>query len=73
MEKQIDVNVLKQEWFSPQPRLIICGGGHVAKEVEEIASHLDFTTRIIDSREDLMIPERFPHSEEVLGADLPEG
>ncbi len=61
-----DVSVIRQEWFCPQPWLIICGGGHVAKEVAAMAAHLDFHTRIIDDRADLMIPERFPTADEVV-------
>lgn len=66
LQQEADVSVIKQEWFCPQPRLIICGGGHVAKEVAAMAAHLDFQTRVIDDREDLMTAERFPTTEEVI-------
>lgn len=61
-----DASAIKQEWFCPQPRLIICGGGHVAKEVAVMAAHLDFHTRVIDDRDDLMTAERFPTADEVI-------
>ena len=66
LQQEKDVSVMKREWFCPQSRLIICGGGHVAKEVAAMASHLDFPVRIIDEREDLMTQERFSYSEEVI-------
>lgn len=66
LQQEQDVTAIRAEWFAPQPRLIICGGGHVAKEVAAMAAHLDFHTRIIDDRADLMIPERFPTTEEVI-------
>lgn len=61
-----DLSQIRAEWFCPQPKLIICGGGHVSKEVAAMAAHLDFHTRVIDDREDLMTAERFPTAEEVI-------
>lgn len=61
-----DPGVICKEWFCPQPRLIICGGGHVAREVAAMAAHLDFHTRIIDDRPEIMTPDRFPTAEEVI-------
>ena len=66
LQQETDVSLIRQEWFCPQPRLIICGGGHVAKEVAAMAANLDFRTRVIDDREDLMTAERFPTTEEVI-------
>ena len=64
LRQEQDVTAIRAEWFAPQPWLIICGGGHVAKEVAAMAAHLDFHTRIFDNREDLMTPERFPTTPE---------
>ncbi len=61
-----DVAQIKAEWFLPQPKLIVCGGGHVGREVAEIAAHLDFSTRIIDDRAELMTKDRFPNTEDVV-------
>ncbi|MBR5517366.1 MAG: putative selenium-dependent hydroxylase accessory protein YqeC [Firmicutes bacterium] len=54
-----DVSFVKKEWFCPQPKLIICGGGHVAKEVAEFAAQLDFYVKVIDDRAELVTEERF--------------
>lgn len=59
-----DVLVLEPAWFTPQPALIICGAGHVGREVAALASHLDFTIRVVDERADLLTPERFPTAQE---------
>lgn len=66
LEKEQDVSVVSKEWFCPQPKLFICGGGHVAKEVAALAAHLDFPVTVIDDREDLANPERFPTAEKVI-------
>lgn len=61
-----DVSMIREEWFMPQPRLFICGGGHVAKEVAALASHLDFAVTVVDDRPDLANRERFPTAEKVI-------
>lgn len=61
-----DVSLIREEWFCPQPKLIICGGGHVAREVALFASHLDFYTKVIDDRADLVTRERFSTANEVI-------
>ena len=61
-----DPSVIRTEWFCPQPQLVICGGGHVAREVAAMAAHLDFPTRIVDDRPEIMTPERFPATAEVI-------
>ena len=37
MTSGMDAGLLRQEWFQPQPRLIVCGAGHVGREVAELA------------------------------------
>ena len=59
-----EVTLLKEEWFFPQPKLIICGGGHVGREVAELASKLDFYVKVIDDRKELVTEERFPTADE---------
>ena len=66
LQQEENVDLIREEWFCPQPRLIICGGGHVAKEIAAIAAHLDFRIRVIDDREDLMTRDRFPAADEVI-------
>lgn len=61
-----DVSMLREEWFRPQPRLFICGAGHVAKEVAALAAHLDFAVTVLDDRADLANRERFPTAERVI-------
>lgn len=63
MQNGQDVSVLRREWFIPQPRLIICGGGHVARETAAMAALLDLRVRVIDDRADLADPARFPAAE----------
>ena len=61
-----DPGVIRKAWFSPQPSLIICGGGHVAKEVAAIAERLDFRIRIIDDRPEIMTADHFHAAAEVI-------
>ena len=58
--------VIQKDWFCPQPRLIICGGGHVAKEVAAIAERLDFRIRIIDDRPEIVTADYFPVTADVI-------
>lgn len=61
-----DASFIREEWFRPQPKLFICGGGHVAKEVAAMAAHLDFSVTVLDDRADLANRERFPNVERVI-------
>ncbi len=62
----MDVSLVKEEWFCPQPHLIICGGGHVSGELVKMASCLDFHIKVMDDREEFANPERFPLADEVI-------
>ena len=66
IQNEQDVSMLREEWFCPQPKLFICGGGHVAKEVAALAAHLDFSVTVMDDRSDLANRERFPTAEAVI-------
>lgn len=66
MKNGQDVSLIRREWFCPQPKLFICGGGHVGKEVAALAAHLDFAVTVIDDRADLANRERFPTAEKVI-------
>lgn len=66
LQNEQDVSLIRKEWFSPQPTLFLCGGGHVAKEVAALAAHLDFAVTVLDDREDLVNRERFPTAERVI-------
>ena len=66
LQNEQDVSIIKKEWFCPQPHLMLCGAGHVSKEVAALANHLDFRVTVIDDREDLANIERFPTAEKVI-------
>lgn len=63
LEGEQDVSVLQKEWFSPQPGLILCGGGHVSREVAAFAHRLNFSVTVIDDRPEAVTRERFPSAE----------
>ena len=60
LQKGQDVTLLRKEWFTPQPKLILCGGGHVSVEVAAMAARLDFSVTVIDERPEALTRERFP-------------
>ncbi len=66
LQQEADVALIREEWFCPQPQLIICGGGHVAREVAALAAHLDFRVSVLDDRADLLTAERFPSADQVI-------
>ncbi len=66
LKADMDVSLIREEWFQSQPRLIICGGGHVAYEVAKMASYLDFYIKVLDDREEFANRERFPEVDEVI-------
>ena len=57
---------LLAEQMSARQKLIICGGGHIAKPLAEIGSLLDFDVTVIDDREEFANRERFPRASQVL-------
>ena len=66
IESKMDVNLLDKNWFAQKPCLFICGGGHVAKELADFASKLDFRIHVIDSRPEFACKESFPYAEKVI-------
>lgn len=66
MKADMDVSLLDADWFADKPRLFICGAGHVAKELADIAAFLDFRVHVMDSRPEFANEERFPHAEQVI-------
>lgn len=44
----------------PRCKLVIVGGGHVGRAVANLAADLDFEIIVIDDREEIISPERFP-------------
>lgn len=66
LQQEMDVSAIRQEWFCPQPSLILCGGGHVSREVAAFADRLDFSVTVIDERAEAVTPERFPTAEHLI-------
>lgn len=66
LKADMDVSLIKKEWFAKKPRLFICGAGHVAKELADIASFIDFRVHVLDSRSEFANEERFPKAERVI-------
>lgn len=50
----------------PAPRLWLIGAGHVAKPTATLARSVSFEVHVLDDREELNTPERFPDCELVL-------
>lgn len=66
IKEEQEVSLIREEWFEPQPQLIVCGAGHVSKDLVQMASCLDFKVKVIDDRADFANIERFPTAEEVI-------
>jgi len=54
------------EPFIPKPRLIVFGGGHIAKPLIEFASRVGFSIIVIDDRPFFANKGRFPEAEKVI-------
>ncbi len=65
LQMEQDVSAIRKEWFCPQPKLILCGGGHVSREIAAFAQRLDFSVKVVDDREDAVTRERFPTAERI--------
>lgn len=57
------------EEFKLASNAYIFGGGHVSLALEPILRHVDFTTTIIDDRQEYSNPERFPYAERTIVCD----
>ena len=66
LQNEQDVSILRKEWFCPQPKLILCGGGHVSREVAAFAHRLDFSVTVMDERPEAVTRERFPTAEALI-------
>ncbi|WP_027632818.1 XdhC family protein [Clostridium hydrogeniformans] len=54
------------EPFFPKPRLIVFGGGHIAKPLVEFSSRVGFAVTLIDDRPAFANNGRFPEAEKVI-------
>ncbi|HEX7998293.1 MAG TPA: XdhC family protein [Pyrinomonadaceae bacterium] len=48
------------ERIEPEPRLVVCGAGHVGAALTRLACLLGYRTTLIDDRADFVTRERFP-------------
>lgn len=69
------VNINENEFvliepFFPRPRLIIFGGGHIAKPLVEFTSKIGFSVTVIDDRPYFANSTRFPDADKVLCEDF---
>ena len=63
IEHNVDVTCIQEEWFMPQPKLVLLGAGHVSQYVEKTAHLLDFYTIVIDNREEFANKNIFTEEE----------
>ena len=63
-------NQILIEPFYPKPRLIILGGGHIAKPLSEFGSTVGFSICVTDDRPKFANSERFPEADEVICDDF---
>ena len=54
------------EPFFPKPRLVVLGGGHIAKPLCEFGHKVGFSVVIVDDRPTFANPDRFTDAEEVI-------
>ncbi len=61
------MGVVKEIIKSSEIRLIICGGGHVARELAELSSFMGYRTTVIENRREYISAQRFPYAERIIG------
>lgn len=66
IEDGADVSLIEKSWFAEQPKLIVCGGGHVSRALVRMAALLDFKIKVIDDRDDFANVDRFPDADQVI-------
>lgn len=64
--------MLFQEEFQENFRLVICGGGHVSQPVSKIAKILGFHVTVLDDRAEFANAGRFPEADEILCGEFEE-
>jgi len=57
-ETSFGETVLLFERIQGEPRLVICGAGHVGAALAKLASFVGYQTTLIDDREEFLAPER---------------
>ncbi|NMM62849.1 xanthine dehydrogenase [Clostridium sp. P21] len=54
------------EPYFPEPKLIVLGGGHIAKPLVEFGSKLGFSVTVVDDRPSFANSKRFPDAKNVI-------
>lgn len=54
------------EHYTPRPRMVILGGGHIALALSKMAKMIDFNVLVFDDRPQFANPGRFPDADEVI-------
>ena len=65
LEENVDVDLIHEEWFQPQPKLVILGCGHVSQYLAKMASILELYTIVIDNRKEFANKKYFPTANEI--------
>ena len=65
-----DAKLALIEKYTPKPRIIILGGGHIALPLSQIAKLADFDVLVFDDRPMFANNERFPFADEVICDDF---
>ena len=65
LEENVDVNLIRKEWFNMQPKLVILGCGHVSQYLAKMASILELYTIVIDNRKEFANSQHFPTADEI--------
>lgn len=60
------------EIYAKEPRLVICGGGHVSQPVAKIGKMLGFHVTVMDDRPEFVSRERFPEADELVCGSFDE-
>ncbi|MDR2157068.1 MAG: XdhC family protein [Clostridiales Family XIII bacterium] len=58
------------EFYTPKPRMLIFGGGHIALALTKMAKMTDFHVVVFDDRPMYANPGRFPEADEVICDDF---
>lgn len=67
--KSNDENIIIEPFF-PKPRLIVFGGGHIAKPLTEFGHKVGFSVVVADDRPFFANSDRFPEADEVICEDF---